>query len=291
MYNATANLRSLPFPPTGVDPKTALPITTGAQVIEEFDASADGKWIYYDSNVSGTVELYRQRLPTGAPEQLTFDSTDDFSPTPSPDGRELAFHSWRSGSRDIYVLPLDGGAVQRVTSSALQESKPAWSPDGNALAYSIFGATGTVWVVRRKDGVWGKPVQRTREGGYSAWSPDGRSIAYTTSTFSGGALMIMDPDSGASRTVYDPAKNHGILAGQPFWSSDGRSLYFKSHDSAGNAQFWSVPIASGIPTLLLTLNDPTQRSFRPEWALKAGRMYYTVEDRESDIWVMRLTPR
>jgi Tol biopolymer transport system component len=291
VYTATANLRSLPFPPNAADARSALPITTGAQVIEEFDGSADGKWIYYDSNVSGISELYRQRLPAGAPEQLTFDSTDDFSPTPSPDGRELAFHSWRSGSRDIYVLPLDGGAVQRVTSSPLQESKPAWSPDGNALAYSTFGVPGGVWVVRRRKGVWGKPVRRTSEGGYAAWSPDGRLIAYSTSTFLGGALRVIDPDSGAPRTVFDPVKNHGMLAGQPFWSSDGRTLYFKTHDAAGSAQFWSIPISGGSPALFFTIRDPTQGSFRPEWALKAGRMYFTIDDRESDVWVMHLTPR
>jgi hypothetical protein len=91
--------------------------------------------------------------------------------------------------------------------------------------------------------------------------------------------------------VFDPSKNHGMLAGQPFWSSDGRALYFKTHDAAGNAQFWSVPVTGGPPTLMLALDDPSQGSFRPEWALRAGRMYYTVDDRESDVWVMQLRPR
>jgi Tol biopolymer transport system component/tRNA A-37 threonylcarbamoyl transferase component Bud32 len=290
-YTATANLRSLPFPPNGADAKAATPITTGAQVIEEFDVSADGKWIYYDSNVSGTSELYRQRLPSGAPEQITFDSTDNFSPAVSPNGRELAFHSWRSGSRDIYVLPLDGGALQRVTTSPLQESKPAWSPDGNALAYSIFGVPGSVWVVRRRNGVWGTTVKRTSVGGYAAWSPDGRSIAYTTSTFAGGSLQIIDPDSGAPRAVFDPAKNHGMLAGQPWWSSDARALYFKTHDADGNAEFWSVPVTGGAPTLLTRFTDPMLGSYRPEWTVRGGRMYFTIDDRQSDVWVMQATPR
>jgi Tol biopolymer transport system component len=91
--------------------------------------------------------------------------------------------------------------------------------------------------------------------------------------------------------VFDPAKYHGMLGEQPFWSSDGRELYFKAHDAAGRAQFWSVPVAGGSPTLLLTLDNPAQSSFRPEWALRAGRMYFTVDDRQSDVWVMHVTPR
>ena len=42
---------------------------------------------------------------------------------------------------------------------------------------------------------------------------------------------------------------------------------------------------------MLTLDNPAQSSFRPEWAPRAGRMYFTVDDRQSDVWVMRVTPR
>src|SRR5690242_3548941 len=67
VYTATANIRSLPFPPNGAGAAAATPLTTGEQVIESDIPSRDGKWIYYDSNVSGTSELYRQRLPNGEP--------------------------------------------------------------------------------------------------------------------------------------------------------------------------------------------------------------------------------
>ncbi len=291
VYAATANLRSLPFPPSGAGLAAATPVTTGAQVIEVFHPSADGKWIYYDSNVSGTSELYRQRLPSGEPEQLTFDSTDDFAPYPSPDGREVAFHSWRSGSRDLYVLPLDGGPVQQVTATPFQEVVPAWSPDGNALAYnyySLVGRSGRISVVRRRNGAWGMPVTRAPEGRYPTWSPDGHWLGYASP---GGSIRVVSADSGAPRMVYDPATTHGAFAEEVYWSSDGHSLYFKSHDAAGNAEFWSVPVAGGAPTLLTRFSDPTRGSYRPDWAIGGGRMYFAVNDRESDVWVMQATPR
>jgi len=287
----TSNVWSLPFPPHGASEAAATPVTTGTQVVEEAELSADGAWVYYDSNLSGTSELYRIRLPHGAAEQLTFDSTDDFSPIPSPDGSRVAFHSWRSGSRDVYVLPLDGGPVQTVTASPLQESKPQWSPDGKAIMYTLYGSGGIYIVRQRANGAWGTPVVRLLPPRLSAgstswptWSPDGRSIAYSNA-FLGGSLLVMNADSGAPRVVLDSAAS-ALDAEYPIWSPDSRTLYFKSHDARGNTEFWSIPVTGGAPTLLGRLDDPDHPSVRPEWAIGAGRMYFTIADLQSDVWVM-----
>ncbi len=291
VYTATANVWSLPFPPNGATEAAATPVTSGIQVVEEVTASRNGHWLLYDSNVSGTSLLYRQRIPGGEPEQLTSGPSDDFSPELSPDGRQVAFHSWRSGSRDVYVLPVDGGPVEQVTSSPLQESAPSWSPDGKALTFVMFGDPGGVWVVRRNAaGVWGHPVKRSSVGTSSAWSPDGRWIAYATSLF-GGALQVVPPDSGAPRTVFDPAATGGPRVEEPFWSSDSRTLYFKSHDPQGNATFWSIPLTGGQPKLLTRFTDPLRPSYRPLWGLGPDHMYFTINERQSEVWVMEATPR
>ena len=291
VYAATSNLRSLPFPPNGAGPAAATPITTGAQVIEGFHVSADGKWIYYDSNVSGISQLYRQRLPSGEPEQLTSDSTDNFAPNPSPDNHEVAFHSWRSGSRDLFVLPLDGSRVQRVTATPFQEMIPVWSPDGDELAYGDERPPGGVFIIRRRDGVWGTRAVRALAGFYPTWSPDGHWLAFTSASHSEGSVAVVGADSGVLHMVYDPAMTHGPFAEEVYWSNDGHSLYFNSHDADGNAEFWSIPVAGGSPTLLTRFRDPTLGSYRPEWSIGGGRMYFTINERESDIWVMQAIPR
>jgi serine/threonine-protein kinase len=294
-FVGTANVWSLPFPPRGATEAAATPVTTGTQVVEEAELSADGEWLYYDSNVSGTSELYRMRPPRGAPEQLTFDGTDDFSPMPSPDGTRVAFHSWRSGSRDIYVLPLDGGPVQTVTASPLQESKPQWSPDGKAITYTLYGGGGVYIVRRLANGSWGPPVNRSRpvtgagSASWPTWSPDGRWIAYSNA-FLGGSLFVISADSGAPRTVLDSATSR-MSAEYPVWSADSRTLYFKSHGAKGEAEFWSIPITGGAPTLLTRLDDPDRPSYRPEWSVGAGRMYFTIADLQSDVWVMQVASR
>jgi len=292
LYVATSNVWSLPFPPSGVTEAAATPITAGTQVIESPFASDDGKWIYYHSDVSGNSDLYRQRLPNGEPEQLTVDPSDDFSPALSPDGREVVFHSWRSGSRDLYIMPLDGGPVTQVTSTpAIQEAQPNWSPDGRAIVFSIFGIPGGIGVVRKTaTGAWGKPVLRSPYGSWADWSPDGDWIAFT-SNFLGGSLMVARSDSGVPRTVLDSATSSGVYVEKPLWSADSRTIYFKSHDQQGAAEFWSIPATGGKPTLLIRFDDPHRPSYRPEWSIGGGHMYFTIDDRQSDVWVADVVSR
>jgi Tol biopolymer transport system component len=89
--------------------------------------------------------------------------------------------------------------------------------------------------------------------------------------------------------MLDSAKSR-MDAEYPVWSADSRTLYFKSHDAKGNAEFWSMPINGGAPTLLAHFDDPDRPSYRPEWSIGASRMYFTIADLQSDVWVMQTSP-
>jgi Tol biopolymer transport system component len=272
-----------PFPVSG---SGATKVTRGNQSTESASISADGKWLFYDSDLGGSMDLYRMSLATGIPERLTTDPFDDFAPEPSPDGREVAFHSWRGrGSRDIYVLPLDGGPVQRVTNTPLQEATATWSPDGNALAFIEFTGTGAIWIARRTNGVWGAPVRRLDHGFWPVWSPDGRQLSFSTSIL-GGALGVLPVDSGPPRILMDGL--HGIDADKAYWRSNGTELVFHGHDARGRAAVFSIPVARGTPRLLAVFEDPDVSAVRGGWSLGGSRIYYSAEERQSDVWVMEL---
>jgi Tol biopolymer transport system component len=69
------------------------------------------------------------------------------------------------------------------------------------------------------------------------------------------------------------------------WGPDGKTLYFKSHDAQQRTAFYSVPAAGGTPRLLARLNDPSWQSIRPFFTTDGKRLFFPVEDRQSDIYV------
>jgi serine/threonine-protein kinase len=265
---------------------SAVQLTHGEQFVETTLLSRDGRWLYYDSDLSGNMDLYRMALPNGAPERLTTDSSDDFWPQPSPDGREVAFHSWRGGSRDIWVMPLDGGPLERVTSSPLQEAMASWAPDGNRLAWAIFTGRGGVWTARRasRGAPWQQPHQRLDWGFFATWSPDGRTLAFSSS-LTRGPLWLMPADSGAPRLLADSIGPRAMVGDLAQWSDDGRAIYTRSTDSTGTT-FWRISLDGGAPERVMTFQGGERSS--GGWSAAGGRLAYTVYEARSDVWMMEV---
>ncbi len=110
--------------------------------------SPDGRYIYYNSNVSGTMQIYRMKADGKDQEQLTFGSGNNWFPHPSPDNKWLAFLTYpyqvESSERpycknvELRIMPISGGAPKVVAHLYGGEgsfNSPAWSPDGKYLAF------------------------------------------------------------------------------------------------------------------------------------------------------------
>lgn len=281
---SSSNVWSEPFPRAGAPQRTQ--ITQGQQLIESVAVSRDGQWLYYDSDIAGNTDLYRVRLTGGEPERLTTDRSAEFAPSPSPDGRSVAFHSWRTTSREIYVMPLDGGPVVQLTDTPLQEQNPQWSPDGTSLAFASQSPPLGLFIAHRStDGTW-TSRQRLEAGHWAAWSPDGRFLSYSTLLGGLGGLRVVPADSGAPRTLVDETAPGAPGVEVSRWSQDGRTIYFKSHDPDGEGVLWSIPAAGGTPTRIMRFGDGRQRSDRYGFWFANGRIYYTLYDRQANVWVV-----
>jgi serine/threonine-protein kinase len=285
VYASSANVWATPIPtgvPAVAGPDSAAPITTGNQTVEGVRVSPDGRWLVYDSDLSGSSDVYRVPLGGGEAERLTRSQAHEFRGTLSPDGRELAYHSFETGSRNIFLLALADRSVRQLTHSADHLAMANWSPDGAALAF--FNMTlGEVLVMRRDGGErWGAPRRVASRAWRPEWSPDGRSIAFVSPAE--GRIGIVAPASGPQRDIYVPAEG-GPRAELAAFAPNGRALYFKSHDAAGRASFWSIPVTGGRPRLLVRFADPAWTSNRFDFATDGRRFYFTVEDRQADVWI------
>ena len=49
-----------------------------------------------------------------------------------------------------------------------------------------------------------------------------------------------------------------------------------------------IPAQGGEPSLLVRFDDPARPSSRPEFVTDGKRFYFTIPERESDIWQMEL---
>ena len=104
--NASADIGMLPVDGDGTwEPLLATEADERAPAV-----SPDGRWIAYDSDRTGTREVYVQRFPELGGEQL-ISRGGGIYPVWSPDGRELFYQ--RPGT-ELMVVPVEPGPNLRV---------------------------------------------------------------------------------------------------------------------------------------------------------------------------------
>jgi TolB protein len=110
--------------------------------------SPDGKFIYYNSSETGTMQIWRMKPDGSAKEQITFDEYNDWFPHISPDGKWIAFISFPKevapGDHPFYkrvmlrLMPAAGGAPRVIAylyGGQGTINVPSWSPDSKFLAF------------------------------------------------------------------------------------------------------------------------------------------------------------
>ena len=96
--------------------------------------------------------------------------------------------------------------------------------------------------------------------------------------------MVLTLSGGPAREVFTGPP----LVGHAVWGPDGHTLYLKVHDEHGATSFWSVGVQGGRPRELLRFTDPEWQSVRNDFATDGKRLFFDVEDRQSDIFVADL---
>jgi dipeptidyl aminopeptidase/acylaminoacyl peptidase len=291
VFSETSNVWKMPIPSDSpVSISEARPVTTGSQVIEGFDVSPDGRWLAFDSDRSGNPDIYRVPVEGGEAEQLTTEPTSDFGPLWSPDGRQLAFHSFREGVRQIFVMSDRGREQVQVTRGPDDSRGPIWLAGGREILYRslVRGEEEVRVIAKGDDGRWAKPRTILRGDILQvAASPDGTRLAFASPS----GLNVSSTAGDSVRVVVRRgALGGGLRPNYVSWSTDSREIYFLALDPVDRATVWSVPRDGGIPRLLVRFDDPTKDWHRYGFRASSGRFYFTIGDRQSDIWQMDVMP-
>ena len=297
-----------------VSASEARPVTSGSQAVEGVGLSPDGKWLAFDSDRNGNQDIYKISTDGGDPIQLTSDAAEDFMSSWSFDGKEIAFYSIYDGARRLQVISAEGGRARAVVTRPRNQRFPGWSPDGRSLVFSsdARGRRDDLYVVTRKRnapaGEWGVARQLTFDGGAGGrWSPNGREIVYARPD----GIWAIAPAGGAARQILRVDSTTQVSVEVLQWSPDGRAIFYKSFDVDGKSSISSVPATGCLPSapasartrpegarraavgctprLLVRFDDPARQSPRPEFATDGRRLYFTLSERDSDVWVMELT--
>ena len=176
--------------------------------------SPDGAWMFMGVAVDGQQQLWRQRFPDGAPEQLTFGPTEATGIAVDPDGRSLITSL---GLKQGVLWLHDGNGDRAVSTEGLVFSQTSANSGDTLLGWSSV----------------------------PSFSPDGRYLYYLLRrqpSDSGFRLWRMDVQSGSNEIVVPDASivEYDI-------SADGREVVFSTGTTSGHAEIWLAPIDRSSP--------------------------------------------
>jgi Tol biopolymer transport system component len=110
--------------------------------------SPDGRWIYFNSTRTGTMQIWRVRPDGSQAQQITFDAYNDWFPHLTPDGKDLVFLSYAADVeptthpfyRQVYLrrMSAEGGEPEVIAylyGGQGTINVHSFSPDGKQLAF------------------------------------------------------------------------------------------------------------------------------------------------------------
>ncbi len=127
--------------------KTRLTASKGLDDGPEY--SPDGKFLYFNSDRTGLMQIWRMKPDGSDPEPITADDANNWFAHPSPDGKKLAFVTFAKDvaghppDQDVQIrlMDLETRKIQvlaRILGGQGTLNVPSWSPDGKKLAFVTY---------------------------------------------------------------------------------------------------------------------------------------------------------
>ena len=216
--------------------------------------SPDGRRIAFQSNRSGSLEVWRSDANGDNWQQLTFFGGPVCGvPRWSPDSRWLALDSRIEGKSQIYVMPADGGVPRRVTQGDSQNEIPSWSRDGKWIYFeSDRSGAWRIWKTS-VDSSAAVPITQNISG-TAFESADGKYVYVAPIHYIGGgqrpSQLFRVPATGGEQTLVVPnvlnSNSFAVTAKGVYFMSDPQTLQLFDPQTARIRTLAKLDRAGGI---------------------------------------------
>lgn len=287
LISAASHAQESPTPaPLRLTPKRLTNVLDSYPMV-----SPDGSKIVFESNRTGTAEIYVMNADGKNITQLTNNKASNHSPIWSPDGSKIAFASDGDKQWDVYIMNADGSEQKRLTNQPGDDGHPHWSPDGKRI---IFNSARTTADLQAE---WSKQFHEiftmNTDGGdvrqissaktvstYPSFSPDGKRICFRrvidtpgyqwdlTLSPRNSEVFVMNADG---TNPVNLTKNAGY-DGWPMWSPDGRKILFSSN-RAGPANIGQLYVINPDGTGLQKITDGPGSFVQPSWSRDGKKIF------------------
>jgi Tol biopolymer transport system component len=179
--------------------------------------SPDGTQVAFQSQRSGSAEVWVAQADGSGPTELTFRKNLSGSPRWSPNGGFIAFDSRVGDHSQIFVIQGVGGAPRQITSGNFDAWVPSWSSDGQWIYFTSNRVLPRQ--LYRIPFSGGEPVQVTSQGGFLGFeTQDGKELIYCKDNDRG--IWKKELPSGAETRILDANVDWGR------WALHGNGIYF-----------------------------------------------------------------
>ena len=124
-------------------------LTSGFDHADGPDYTPDGRWIWFNGERAGRMQLWRMRPDGSDLQQMTDDDGWNWFPHPSPDGRHVLYLAYPPGTEghprdrdvELRLMPAEGGASQPVLKLFGGQGTinvPCWAPDAGRFAFMRY---------------------------------------------------------------------------------------------------------------------------------------------------------
>jgi TolB protein len=264
--------------------------------------SPDSKQLVFQSNRSGSNQLYVMDLESKQTRDLTSMELGAETPVFSPDGENIVFAAYvDEGNNDVFVMKKDGSDIKRLTFGPGYDGHPHWSADGTRIVFNSDRTTPdptASWVERwheifsiKTDGSGLRQHTRCQAVcTYPSLSPDGEKVLYrkviNTSGFNWG-LRSIEKNSEIFIAAADGSNetnltNNAAFDGWPVFSPDGKQIAFASNRTgpALTGQIWLVN-ADGSD--LRQISHGPWSHAQPAWSYDGKSIYaYQLKETATD---------